>query len=140
MLIFSIYLIFCIFIAVLDIKYRVIPNRITFLGQGVGLLLNLSILGILGLLDGILGAIVGLFCLMFSGFLNLTLYKRPSLGGGDVQLMGLIGAFWGWKVAVITYALAPFLCVLWAIKTLQTRVAYGAIIIVASFIALLITK
>jgi leader peptidase (prepilin peptidase)/N-methyltransferase len=85
----------------IDLDHRVIPNVITYPGIALGFGASFltkpmtytdSILGIL-LGGGILFAVA-------SGYYLLT--KKEGMGGGDVKLLAMIGAFLGWKGAVFT--------------------------------------
>lgn len=70
-----------------DVRERRIPNVVTVAGLVAALLLRLS-LGLGVFLDGVLGA--GLALLVV-----LTPFVLGWLGGGDVKLLGAIGAFMG---------------------------------------------
>ncbi|MEW6409594.1 MAG: prepilin peptidase [Nitrospirota bacterium] len=93
--------IYCIFISALivitfiDLKHWIIPDRITLPGIAVGLVTASTILPV-GFKSSIIGAVLGgtLFYLIavFSG----------GMGGGDVKLITMIGAFLGWKGMLIT--------------------------------------
>ncbi len=54
------------------------------------------------------GAIVGGGSILVTAYLGEFVFKREAMGGGDVRLMAMIGAFIGWKMVVLTYFLAPF--------------------------------
>jgi len=104
----------------IDIDWWEIPDHITYTGMVLGVGLGalsprvrpvpadaVTHLGGLGV--GVLGLLVG-------GGLTLAfrqafsfLFRREAMGLGDVTLMGMIGAFLGWQVAILTYFIAPFL-------------------------------
>jgi prepilin peptidase CpaA len=83
-----------------EVKDRRIPNWVTLAGLGVGLLIGYFPGGIS------LGASLGGFLIGF-GFLYLF-YMFGGMGGGDVKLMGAVGALLGYpliKSAVVYTAL-----------------------------------
>lgn len=105
----------------IDYDYWEIPPRITdtgiFLGLGVGALFPQvrpapaswpGMTHFQGLWIGFLGLVVG------AGLTQLVrasagfVFRREAMGGGDVWLMAVIGAFLGWQAAVLTFFLAPF--------------------------------
>ena len=43
------------------------------------------------------------------GIVGEVIFRKESLGGGDVKLMAMIGAFLGWKLVLLTFFLAPLL-------------------------------
>jgi leader peptidase (prepilin peptidase)/N-methyltransferase len=84
----------------IDLDHRIIPDRITLPGIGLGLLW--ALIGPLPLLDSVLGILVGgggLF-LIAVGYQRIT--GREGLGMGDVKLMAMVGAFLGWQGALAT--------------------------------------
>ena len=133
-----VFLILCAIIAYCDLKWRLIPDRAIVIG------IIIALLGNSGSKLGFIGAMVGLFagtlCLGIVGVLCVFWYKRPSIGGGDVKLLAMIGAFWGWQVALITFAIAPVMGSLLAGILNRTKMAYGVFLIVASLIALIIGR
>jgi len=113
----------------IDLNYRILPNVITLSGVGLGLIasllapvrdgtaeLVLSLFGwtlsnptLISFLDSFLGA---LFC---GGFLwavaelYLRIRKIEGLGFGDIKLMGMVGAFLGVKLALLTIMLGSMM-------------------------------
>lgn len=73
---------------VIDIRSMRIPNRLTFGGAGLALLLALWPDSHPGILDALAGLALGLIAL-------LPLRIAGVLGAGDVKLMAMVGAFVG---------------------------------------------
>jgi prepilin peptidase CpaA len=78
-----------------DLKERKIPNKITFSGILIGILINLFTGGWTGLLQATIGLFAGL-AIFFLPFV------MGGMGAGDVKLMGAIGALMGWQFSVMT--------------------------------------
>lgn len=79
----------------IDARERKIPNKITFTGILIGLILNTVVGGWLGLLQSIIG--------MFAGFAIFFIpFVMGGMGAGDVKLLGAIGALMGWKFSLMT--------------------------------------
>ncbi len=85
-----------IVITFIDFDHQIIPDVISLPGIPVFFLLAVFVMGI-GFLDALLGLLIG------GGFLYLVavgyelLAKREGMGGGDIKLLAMIGAFLGWK-------------------------------------------
>lgn len=96
-----------------ELKESRIPNWITGSGILVGLLL--------GYVPGGLsfGASVGGFCVGF-GFLFLF-YMFGGLGGGDVKLMGAVGALLGYPLVLATLVYTAFVGAIMAVFVLIWR-------------------
>ena len=47
------------------------------------------------------------------GVFGKLVFRKDAMGFGDVKLMGMIGGFLGWKIAVATFFLALFLGYCW---------------------------
>ncbi|MBF0122307.1 MAG: prepilin peptidase [Candidatus Omnitrophica bacterium] len=73
--------------------------------------------------------------------LILDCQEGGVMGGGDVKLMALVGAFLGWKLALLTIVLAPFLGIPFAIvekiRTKSSAIAFGPYLAVAAVVSLL---
>jgi leader peptidase (prepilin peptidase)/N-methyltransferase len=63
-----------------------------------------------------------------------------TTGGGDVKLMAMVGAFLGWKLAVLTFFLAPFFGATYGIvekiRTKDSAIAYGPFLVLAALASL----
>ncbi len=110
-----------------DIQHRIIPDEISVGGLIVGFILS-SIKGfnlspityhLSPMINSFLGIIIGGGVIYLTGALFDLVYfkllKRPpiqgeteSMGGGDVKLLAMIGAFLGWQKVIFVFFLAPF--------------------------------
>jgi leader peptidase (prepilin peptidase)/N-methyltransferase len=86
------------------------------------------------------GYIIGGGLIYAMGLFGDILFKKESMGGGDVKLMAMIGAFMGWQMAVLTFFLAPFFGAVYGIiekiRTKDSTMAYGPFIVLGALICL----
>ena len=143
----------------IDIPHRIIPDEISIGGIIVGFILS-SIRGIniapfafsfKPMFQSFLGIIVGGGVIFLTGWLFDQIYfkllKKPpiggeteSMGGGDVKLLAMIGAFLGWQRALMTFFLAPFFGAAIGIYMLVTKkdhtIPYGPFLALAALISI----
>jgi len=75
----------------IDLQHQLIPDAITLPGILVGLLLNLAT-GRMSWVESVIGIALG------GGlFFLIILVSRGGMGGGDLKLGAMLGAFLGWK-------------------------------------------
>jgi len=77
-----------------DLRARRIPNVISGPALLLGLILNAAQSGTAGLLASLGGAALGIGILMLP-------FAAGGIGGGDVKMMGAVGAFVGPRIAVM---------------------------------------
>jgi len=94
-----------IVITVIDLYHQIIPDVVSIPGIGIGLLCSL-ILPHLTFVESITGILVGGGSLFLVATLYQWLFKREGMGGGDVKLLAMIGAFLGWKAVLLTIFLS----------------------------------
>jgi leader peptidase (prepilin peptidase)/N-methyltransferase len=83
----------------IDLDRQVIPDVITLPGIAVGFVLNLATQRI-SWLDSLLGILVG------GGIFFVIILISPSgMGGGDLKLGAMMGAFLGWKLGLLAILL-----------------------------------
>jgi len=92
-------------ITVIDLQHQIIPDVISLPGIGIGLLASLVIPQIT-FFDSLKGVLLGGGSLFIVGTLYQWLFKREGMGGGDVKLLAMIGAFLGWKAVILTILLS----------------------------------
>jgi len=83
-------------IALIDLDHKIIPNIITLPGIAMGLGLSVWALPITPL--------TSLFGLLVGGalFYLIAVVSKGGMGGGDIKLIAMIGAFLGWQGALFT--------------------------------------
>jgi len=142
-----------------DIKYRIIPDEVSIGGMILGFILcsvrSFSLNPVsfdprpMG--HSFLGIIAGGGIIWFTGFLFDLVYfkllKRPpiqgeteSMGGGDIKLLAMIGAFLGWQRTLLAFFVAPFLGVAFGIFSLIVKkdhtIPYGPFLSIAAVLSL----
>jgi len=90
-----------IVITVIDLHHQIIPDVISLPGVVVGLLASLIIPQIT-FLNSLIGILLGGGSLFLVATVYQWLFKRKRMGGGDVKLLAMIGAFLQWKTVILT--------------------------------------
>jgi len=95
-------------------------------------------------INSALGVVVGGGIILIIGLGGSVIFKKEAMGGGDVKLAAMIGAFLGWRYIVISLflgfflgALAGIFLILSKIKSREDTVPFGPFIVLGSFITLL---
>lgn len=88
-------------IAVIDARHYVIPDALSLGGCAAGLALS-ALPGPTPPLAAAAGAALGFGLLYIVGWLGEKALRKPALGGGDVKMMAMVGAFLGPGGALLT--------------------------------------
>lgn len=85
----------------IDFDHQILPNGITLPGAALGLALA-GPRGGVSFVDALLGALLGAGLLFLVAEVYFRLRKVEGLGMGDVKMMGMVGAYVGWKGVLLT--------------------------------------
>jgi leader peptidase (prepilin peptidase)/N-methyltransferase len=96
----------------IDFDFGIIPDRLTLPGIALGVVFSLTLVrqATLGasVLHSALGIVVGGGSLLLIALGYKSVRKVEGMGGGDVKLMAMVGAFLGWKLSLVTIFLGAF--------------------------------
>ena len=90
-----------IVVSFIDLDHQIIPDGISLPGIVVGLLVALAGYGP-GFVDSLLGVLLGGGTLWAVAAGYEWLRGQEGMGGGDIKLLAMIGAFLGWRAVLIT--------------------------------------
>lgn len=91
-----------IVISFIDLEFRIIPDILSIGGMIAGLILGL-LKGIPPFLrDSLPGVLIGGGVLFAIAYLYQLFTKREGMGGGDIKLLAMIGAFTGIKGVIFS--------------------------------------
>ncbi len=85
-----------IVITFIDIDHQIIPDVISLPGIPIFLLMAIFVMQV-PWLDAVLGLLCGGGALYVVAVGYELVTKREGMGGGDIKLLGMLGAFLGWK-------------------------------------------
>jgi leader peptidase (prepilin peptidase) / N-methyltransferase len=129
-------------LAVIDLEHRLLPDALTLPGIGAGLVA--SACGFLvDPVDGVVGAALGAAL----PYAVMLIYRRvrgvEGMGLGDVKLLAMIGAFLGWRGALLTLCLGAMAGALVGVTLilarrgrLETELPFGAFLAAAALAVL----
>ena len=99
----------------IDLDHQLIPDVISIPGIVVGLAVS-TLTGRPGWLDSLFGVVIG------GGiFLLIIVASRGGMGGGDMKLGAMLGAFLGWKLVLVAILIAILAGGVFAIVVLLLR-------------------
>jgi leader peptidase (prepilin peptidase)/N-methyltransferase len=96
---FAALFLFCsalVVITFIDIEHQIIPDEISLPGIVIGFALSFFLNGH-GWLDSLIGILLGGGTLYLVAFGYHRLTGKEGMGGGDIKLLAMMGAFLGWK-------------------------------------------
>jgi leader peptidase (prepilin peptidase)/N-methyltransferase len=127
----------------IDIDFQIIPDLLTVPGMVVGL--GASLLpGGLGIVSSMIGLVVGGGVLYLIALTGDWLFKKESMGGGDIKMAAMLGAFLGWQKVVFVFfsaaaigLLISLLIMFFSKKLRVTRVVpFGPFLALGAFVAI----
>ncbi|MCG2712842.1 MAG: A24 family peptidase [Candidatus Omnitrophica bacterium] len=132
----------------IDFDFQIIPDEITLGGLAAGIVssiifpqLHNTPLRMQALIYSILGMLAGGGSIYLIGRFGEIIFKKESMGGGDVKFMAMIGSILGWKLALLIFFLAPFFGAVVGIIARITKgaevIPYGPYLSLAAFLVIL---
>jgi len=135
-----------IVITFIDLDFQIIPDEITLPGIGIGLIGAsfmlpdpfASPLQIVGFQSSLLGLLLG------GGlYFLIAVLSKGGMGGGDIKMMAMVGAFMGWKAVLLTTFLGSITGSIVGIflmafkgKGRKTKIPFGPFLALGSIITL----
>jgi len=125
-----------------DLETGYIPDLFTLPGMAAGLLFSALAPALQGQEiwhQGLWRSAAGLFLgggiLLLTGILGNWIYKKDSMGGGDIKLIAMLGAFLGMKNVMLVFLLGPILALPFALYVKLARkketIPYGPFLALA---------
>ena len=130
-------------ITVIDWHHRIIPDVLSVGGVLFGWVGSIVCLDI-GLVESFIGSLVGGGLLLAIALLYRAVRKIDGMGGGDVKLMAMIGAFLGWQMVFPVLFIASLLGSVYGLflmtrgGTGKTAVAFGSFLAPSAIVVLLV--
>ncbi|MCC6346855.1 MAG: prepilin peptidase [Nitrospirales bacterium] len=140
-------------ITFIDLDFQIIPDRITLPGIAIGLLGASFILPdpfgrtspgppdpalIVGFMNSLIGLLAGGGLFYF-----IAVASRGGMGGGDIKMMAMVGAFMGWKsillttfVGSLTGSVVGIFLMLFRGKDRKTKIPFGPFLAFGSLVSL----
>ncbi len=88
----------------IDLEHHLLPNVITLPGIGIGLISSAVLPP--GIVSALIGVAIGGGVLWLIGEAYYRYSGQEGMGGGDVKMLAMVGAFLGWKLVLVTLVLS----------------------------------
>ena len=107
-------------IAVADARFYIIPDQFSVGGAVLGFAFSFATPAITWQ-SSLMGALAGFFLLWFVAWAGEKAFKKEAMGGGDIKMMAMIGAFLGtWGMALSLFLGAVLGAVIFGPISLKT--------------------
>lgn len=128
---------------VIDLEHHLLPDAITLPGIVVGLASSVFLPP--GFRDAVIGVLAGGGVLWLIGEAYYRYSGQEGMGGGDVKMLAMIGAFLGWKLMLVTLVLSSFAGSVIGVAVIAARrggmkyaLPYGTFLAIGALIASLV--
>ena len=134
----------------IDYKLQIIPNRLTITMLEAGVVFSF-LRGINNLNIAVemwLGMLLGVSIFLALTYLGNLVFRKETMGFGDVKLMGALGLFFGWRniiaITIISFLIAAVYSVYLIIKTKVKKeetaefIPFGPFIVLSAFVVMFI--
>jgi leader peptidase (prepilin peptidase)/N-methyltransferase len=98
-----------IVITFIDLDFQIIPDSITLPGIVVGSIAGSLLLpdpfdrlSLLGFRESLIGLLSGGLVFFLIAEVSYRILRQEAMGGGDIKMMAMVGAFLGWKSVLLT--------------------------------------
>lgn len=95
-------------ITLTDAREYLIPDEFSLGGLVLGILFSLPG-GFAAISQALIGAATGFALLWAVGALGTRIFKEEAMGGGDIKMMAMVGAFVGWQGVLLTIFLGALI-------------------------------
>ncbi|MBQ9024699.1 MAG: prepilin peptidase [Bacilli bacterium] len=141
-----------IIIMISDIKYMIIPDEVLIFFSIVLVILKLYITYKLGIINNLLDLGYEFIFILKDGFVMFLImylirlfgnfvFKKDSMGGGDIKMMIYVSFILGWKLSIVVIFIASFLALPISIfnmyKKNEHMLPFGPYLAISSLILLL---
>ena len=133
-----------------DYKLQIIPNRLTITILEVGIVFSF-LRGINNLNIAVemwIGMLLGACIFLILTLVGNIIFRKETMGFGDVKLMGALGLFFGWRniiaISILSFFIAAIFSIIFIIKKkikkedIQEFIPFGPFIVLATFMLMFI--
>jgi leader peptidase (prepilin peptidase)/N-methyltransferase len=124
----------------IDLEHHLLPDVITLPGVVLGLIFAISFPP--GVVVSLLGILLGGGSLWLIGEAYYRYAGQEGMGGGDVKMLAMIGAFLGWKLVLVTLVFSSIAGALAGLVVIASRrgdlryaLPYGTFLALAALVA-----
>jgi leader peptidase (prepilin peptidase)/N-methyltransferase len=124
----------------IDLEHHLLPDAMTLPGIVLGLLAGLFLPP--GFRDAMIGMLLGGGVLWLIGEAYYRYSGEEGMGGGDVKMLAMIGAFLGWELVIVTLVFSSIAGSLTGLLLIVTRkgglkyaLPYGTFLAIAAVVA-----
>ena len=89
-------------ITFIDLQHLIIPDVISIPGILIGFLVSFLPFMEVRPMDSLIGILACGIAFLIIAIVSKWIWKREGLGGGDIKLIAMIGAFLGWQGGLVT--------------------------------------
>ena len=130
-----------IIVIVSDIEYMIILDEVLVFGSVITIILYLILYGVDGTVYHVLDAALAFIAMYALKLLGDFIFKKESLGGGDIKLMFFFGLVIGLPLSVVTIFVATFIAFPIALFILFSRrdnmIPFGPFLSMAAILILI---